>query len=316
MAIEVLLRRSIEGVGDVGEVVRVRARLRPQLPAALRRSRRSSPPRACATIEKDKAAEAVREAEPAKERAALAEQLATVEVHDRGARGRGRPPLRLRRPAPDRRRAQAPGLPLRGAPGPLRAPSAQLGEYEVPIHLAREPRREGQACWSSSTPRTRKARGRGPAATEAPWPPAAAARGAPLRARLRRRAAAAPAKDAKRAREGRGRSAAEPAAEGRRRRPSGKSGEKPPREAGREAEQGREAAEKPAKKRKGETKADGEGREAAGRGVRGRAEEAEGQGRGEGLGPRGADAARRSAPGRPYPRRPERASGPSPSVPP
>src|SRR5689334_2955809 len=79
MAIEVLLRRSIEGVGAVGEVVRVRdgyARnyLLPYSLAALVTTE------SMRNIEKDKAAEAVREAEEAKERAALAEKLAAVQV--------------------------------------------------------------------------------------------------------------------------------------------------------------------------------------------------------------------------------------------
>lgn len=79
MAIEVLLRRSIDGVGTVGEVVRVRdgyARnyLLPYQMAAL------VTPEALRNIEKDKAAEAIREAEEAKVRAALAERLAAIEL--------------------------------------------------------------------------------------------------------------------------------------------------------------------------------------------------------------------------------------------
>jgi large subunit ribosomal protein L9 len=79
MAIEVLLRRSIDGVGAVGEVVRVRdgyARnyLLPYQMAAL------VTPEALRNIEKDKAAEVVREAEEAKMRAALADRLAAIEL--------------------------------------------------------------------------------------------------------------------------------------------------------------------------------------------------------------------------------------------
>ncbi|MFM8980776.1 MAG: 50S ribosomal protein L9 [Planctomycetia bacterium] len=79
MAIEVLLRRSIDGVGTVGEVVRVRdgyARnyLLPYQMAAL------VTPDALRNIEKDKAAEAIREAEEAKVRAALAERLAAIQL--------------------------------------------------------------------------------------------------------------------------------------------------------------------------------------------------------------------------------------------
>jgi large subunit ribosomal protein L9 len=74
MAIKVLLRRNIEGVGDVGEVVRVRpgyARnfLLPKGYAALVTAD------AMARIEKDKAAEAVRQAALAQERAQVADRL-------------------------------------------------------------------------------------------------------------------------------------------------------------------------------------------------------------------------------------------------
>ncbi len=79
MAIEVLLRRSIEGVGTVGEVVRVKpgyarnflfpnAFAAPVTPDSLRR------------IEKDKAAEAVRERELASRRQDLVRQLKDVTV--------------------------------------------------------------------------------------------------------------------------------------------------------------------------------------------------------------------------------------------
>ena len=136
MAIEVLLRRSIEGVGTVGEVVRVRdgyARnyLLPYSLAAL------VTPDAMRNIEKDKAAEAVREAEEAKERAALSERLAAVEVRIEA-------------------RAGEDGH-LFGSVGPRQIVDAlkrqgfrfeerqirfetvrQLGEYEVPIHLTRQ----------------------------------------------------------------------------------------------------------------------------------------------------------------------------------
>lgn len=136
MAIEVLLRRSIEGVGNVGEVVRVRdgyARnyLLPYSLAAL------VTPEAMRNVEKDKAAEAVRDAEAAQERAALAEKLANVEVRIES-------------------RAGEDGH-LYGSVGPRQIVDAlkqkgfrfeerqirfetvrQLGEYEVPIHLTRE----------------------------------------------------------------------------------------------------------------------------------------------------------------------------------
>lgn len=74
MAIEVLLRRSIEGVGRVGEVVRVkpgyaRNYLFPQAYAALVSNH------SLKQIEKDKAAELVREKELGKKRELLLERL-------------------------------------------------------------------------------------------------------------------------------------------------------------------------------------------------------------------------------------------------
>lgn len=136
MAIEVLLRRSIEGVGNVGQVVRVkdgyaRNYLLPYQMAAL------VTPQALRNIEKDKAAEAVREAEAAQERAALSERLAGIE-------------LRIES------RAGEDGH-LYGSVGPRQVVDAlkrhgirfeerqvrfetvrQLGEYEVPIQLSRQ----------------------------------------------------------------------------------------------------------------------------------------------------------------------------------
>jgi len=79
MAIEVLLRRSIEGVGTVGEVVKVkngyaRNYLLPQGYAATVTAENIR------RISKDKEVEAIREAALAKERASLAEQLAEVKL--------------------------------------------------------------------------------------------------------------------------------------------------------------------------------------------------------------------------------------------
>lgn len=79
MALKVLLRRTIEGVGNVGEVVRVKpgyARnfLFPKAYAAL------VTPDSLRLIEKDKAAEAVRERQNAARRQALVEQLQDVTV--------------------------------------------------------------------------------------------------------------------------------------------------------------------------------------------------------------------------------------------
>jgi large subunit ribosomal protein L9 len=79
MAMKVLLRRSIEGVGTVGETVRVkngyaRNYLLPQGYAAI------VSPESLRRIAEDKKVEAVREAELAKERASLAERLAEVKL--------------------------------------------------------------------------------------------------------------------------------------------------------------------------------------------------------------------------------------------
>src|SRR5688572_25446810 len=136
MAIEVLLRRSIEGVGDVGQVVRVRdgyARnyLLPYSLAAL------VTPDAMRNIEKDKAAEAVRDAEAAKERAALAEKLANVEVRIEARAGEDG---HLYGSVGPRQIVDA--LKLKGFRFEERQVRfdivRQLGEYEVPIHLTRE----------------------------------------------------------------------------------------------------------------------------------------------------------------------------------
>lgn len=79
MALEVLLRRSIEGVGSVGEVVRVkngyaRNYLLPQGLAAIVSSE------SLRQVGKDRKAEAVREAKLSEERAALAKQLEDVKL--------------------------------------------------------------------------------------------------------------------------------------------------------------------------------------------------------------------------------------------
>ncbi len=77
MAMEVLLRRSIEGVGSVGEIVKVkngyaRNYLLPQGLAAIVSSE------SLRRVERDKKEEAVREAKLAEERKALAQQLEDV----------------------------------------------------------------------------------------------------------------------------------------------------------------------------------------------------------------------------------------------
>jgi large subunit ribosomal protein L9 len=136
MAIEVLLRRSIEGVGDVGQVVRVRdgyARnyLLPYSLAALVTAE------SMRNIAKDKAAEAVRDAEAAKERAALAEKLATVELRIESRAGEDG---HLYGSVGPRQVVDALKLKgLRFEERQIRFETVrQLGEYEVPIHLTRE----------------------------------------------------------------------------------------------------------------------------------------------------------------------------------
>ena len=79
MAIEVLLRRTIEGVGTVGEVVKVkngyaRNYLFPMSFAA------PVTPDALRNIEKDKASQLVREKDMAKKRDLLLERLADLKL--------------------------------------------------------------------------------------------------------------------------------------------------------------------------------------------------------------------------------------------
>jgi large subunit ribosomal protein L9 len=137
MAIEVLLKRSVETLGKVGDVVRVRpgyARnfLYPHgiaVPPTKENLR---------LVEKDKAAEAVVEAERAKVIAALAEKVTSLgsvtveakanpEGHLFGSVG----------PKQVVDAAAAKGLTLEERQVRLE-PVKQLGEYEVTIHLAPE----------------------------------------------------------------------------------------------------------------------------------------------------------------------------------
>ncbi len=136
MAIEVLLRRSIEGVGAVGAVVRVKSGyarnyLLPYQMAAL------VTPDAMRNIAKDKAAEVVREAQEATQRAALSEKLASIQLkievragedgHLYGSVGPRQVMETLRRHG------------LRFEERQVRFETVrELGEYEVPIHLSRE----------------------------------------------------------------------------------------------------------------------------------------------------------------------------------
>lgn len=136
MAIEVLLRRSIEGVGRVGQVVRVkngyaRNYLLPYQMAAL------VTPDAMRNIEKDKALEAVREAAEAKERAALAEKLGSIELKIEARAGEDG---HLYGSVGPRQVADAlKRMGLRFEERQVRFETVrELGEYEVPLQLSRE----------------------------------------------------------------------------------------------------------------------------------------------------------------------------------
>jgi large subunit ribosomal protein L9 len=136
MAIEVLLRRTIEGVGQVGEVVRVRpgyARnyLLPRESAAL------VTPESLRRVDKDKAAEAIRQTQLQKERAALLERLSSVTVtvearagedgHLYGSVGA--------RQVLDGLKRQGYALEERHVHF---EPVRELGEYEVAVHLTKD----------------------------------------------------------------------------------------------------------------------------------------------------------------------------------
>ena len=136
MPIEVLLRRSIDGVGRVGEVVRVkpgyaRNYLLPNQYAALVSSE------ALKMVDKDKAREAGREAQLAKERAALSERLQAVTIsiearagedgHLYGSVGA--------RQVLDALKKQGYSFEERHV---RFEPVRELGAYEVPIHLTKE----------------------------------------------------------------------------------------------------------------------------------------------------------------------------------
>lgn len=133
MAMKVLLRRTIDGVGDVGEVVRVRngyARnfLLPKGYAAIVSAD------SLRQINKDKARERVRQAEEAKVRAEVAERLAEVTLtiearagedgHLYGSVGprHAAEALRKLRFEVDERQVRF-------------EPVRELGEYPVPVHL-------------------------------------------------------------------------------------------------------------------------------------------------------------------------------------
>lgn len=136
MALKVLLRRSIDGVGEVGEIVRVRngyARnfLLPKGHAALVSAD------ALRRVEKDKEVEAVRQAEEARRRADVAERLSeiTITIEARsGGDGHlyGSVGPRL---AVEALRAQG----FDFDPRQVRfEPFRELGEYEIPVNLTRD----------------------------------------------------------------------------------------------------------------------------------------------------------------------------------
>ncbi len=136
MAIEVLLRRSIEGVGRVGEVVRVRngyARnfLIPKGWAALVSAD------ATRRIHKDKAREEVREAEEARARADMAERLESLTLTIEARAGEDGHLYGSVGP-----RQVADQLGHEGIQVDTRQirfePVRELGEYEAPIALTRE----------------------------------------------------------------------------------------------------------------------------------------------------------------------------------
>jgi large subunit ribosomal protein L9 len=136
MAIEILLRRTIDGVGEVGDVVKVRngfARnyLFPRGWAD------TVNPESLKRIEKDKELEAVRLAHEAKELASLGELLSrltlTVEArsgedgHLYGSVGPRHAAVALAREGFDVQERQIRFEPIR-----------ELGEYEIPVSLTRE----------------------------------------------------------------------------------------------------------------------------------------------------------------------------------
>ena len=136
MALEVLLRRSIDGLGNVGEIVRVKngyARnfLIPRGYAA------SITADALRRVEKDKKAEAIRQAEEARARAELAEVLSGLTVTIEARAGEDGP---LSGSVTPRHAADA--LKRDGFPFDLRQirfePIRELGEYEIPVALTRD----------------------------------------------------------------------------------------------------------------------------------------------------------------------------------
>ena len=124
MALEVLLRRSIDGLGNVGEIVRVKNGY----------ARNFLIPRGFAAVVK---AEAIRQAEQDRARAELAEVLSGLTVTIEARAGEDGHLYGSVLP----RHAVA-ALKRDGFPFDLRQvrfePIRELGEYEIPINLTRE----------------------------------------------------------------------------------------------------------------------------------------------------------------------------------
>ncbi|MFV1958103.1 MAG: 50S ribosomal protein L9 [Planctomycetota bacterium] len=136
MAIQVLLRRSIEGVGDVGEIVRVKngyARnfLLPKGYAAI------VSPDALQQVEKDRRFEAVRQAEEARRRSDVAERLSALTLTVEAQSGEDGHLYGSVGP-----RQALEGLAKLGfdlEPRQVRFdPVRELGEYEIPVSLTTE----------------------------------------------------------------------------------------------------------------------------------------------------------------------------------
>jgi large subunit ribosomal protein L9 len=136
MAIEVLLRQSIEGVGKVGQVVRVRegyARnyLLPRSMAALVNSESMK------LVEKDKAREAIREAELAKARAQVTERLQGSKVTVEARAGEDGHLYGSVGPRQALQSLKAMGFSFEERQIRFE-PVRELGEYEIQVHLSRE----------------------------------------------------------------------------------------------------------------------------------------------------------------------------------
>lgn len=136
MAIDILLRRSIDGVGQVGEIVRVKngyARnfLLPKGYAAL------VSPDALERVEKDKKLEAIRQAEEARARAELAEVLSNTVVTIEARAGEDGHLYGSVGPRQVIEALKREGFPF--DPRQVRfEPYRELGQYEVPVNLTRD----------------------------------------------------------------------------------------------------------------------------------------------------------------------------------